>query len=309
MDGVFADDDDDSDGEYYSSEYDESCVEWEVPRARGEWQPPPVSRTPARVRLIAPRNDCTVVSKVGGSPDMLPGLDWPSRPSVYNIFPAECRLAFLMGASNARAPRLAESCAPSMRSLPQDVLQRIFQFADTHPLEFLAQLNLADVSSPHLPARGLLSFFYDTVDMPWGDHPEDATGTRVLFTPAERMHALQPRPTPESRHNWPNKQCTPMWTYPWEARALRGPRLNMDGVRLLGRPMLLQGDRLETTADDMCSGSLLRSSRSNAKERWVQLFQMSTDGVRMGGFLHFMIPRTDLANGEFKNAVSVFVTD
>ena len=100
-----------------------------------------------------------------------------------------------------------------------------------------------------------------------------------------------------------------MWTYPWEARALRGPRLNMDGVRLLGRPMLLQGDRLETTAEDMCSGSLLRSSRSNAKERWVQLFQMSTDGVRMGGFLHFMIPRTDLANGEFKNAVSVFVTD
>lgn len=86
-----------------------------------------------------------------------------------------------MGASNACAPQLAESCAPSMRSLPQDVLQRIFQFADTHPLEFLAQLNLADVSSPHLPARGLLSFFYDTADMPWGDHnPEDATGSRPI---------------------------------------------------------------------------------------------------------------------------------
>lgn len=53
------------------------------------------------------------------------------------------------------------------------------------PLAFLAQFALADVphaeGEPLLPNRGLLSFFYDTVEQPWGFDPEDRDGWRVLY--------------------------------------------------------------------------------------------------------------------------------
>jgi uncharacterized protein YwqG len=51
------------------------------------------------------------------------------------------------------------------------------------PLGFLAQINLSDLPiNPHgLPPKGLLSFFYDTENQPWGFH-EDAGDWAVLFT-------------------------------------------------------------------------------------------------------------------------------
>jgi uncharacterized protein YwqG len=56
------------------------------------------------------------------------------------------------------------------------------------PLSFLAQINLADVASQGcdlpLPRRGLLLFFYDTDNQPWGMYPHDSVGTQVLFVPA-----------------------------------------------------------------------------------------------------------------------------
>ena len=45
------------------------------------------------------------------------------------------------------------------------------------PLQFLAQVNLADVArfpcASDLPSSGLLSFFYDAAEMPWGFDPKD----------------------------------------------------------------------------------------------------------------------------------------
>jgi hypothetical protein len=55
------------------------------------------------------------------------------------------------------------------------------------PLSFIAQINLADVAlySPAatLPTTGLLSFFYDLEEQPWGYDPHNLGGFRVLYVP------------------------------------------------------------------------------------------------------------------------------
>jgi len=54
-------------------------------------------------------------------------------------------------------------------------------------LDFLLQINLADVhpfeSQQLLPATGLLTFFYDLNDQPWGFDPAELEGFRVIYTP------------------------------------------------------------------------------------------------------------------------------
>lgn len=56
------------------------------------------------------------------------------------------------------------------------------------PLDFLLQVNLAEISEfnvhRQLPAEGLLSFFYDMEEQPWGYDPKDLDGFRVVYTPA-----------------------------------------------------------------------------------------------------------------------------
>lgn len=62
------------------------------------------------------------------------------------------------------------------------------------PLMFLAQFNLADLPKPDvqpgLPASGLLSFWYDTADEPWGFDPKDRGSFQVLYTdaPTDQLH-------------------------------------------------------------------------------------------------------------------------
>lgn len=48
-------------------------------------------------------------------------------------------------------------------------------------LTFLAQINLSDVKSTELLARGWLLFFYDVEQQPWGYKPEDLDGAAVRF--------------------------------------------------------------------------------------------------------------------------------
>ena len=58
---------------------------------------------------------------------------------------------------------------------------------DDRPLSFMAQVNLADTSgltNGVLPATGLLSFFYDAVNQPWGFDPADSGGRAVRYWPA-----------------------------------------------------------------------------------------------------------------------------
>lgn len=58
---------------------------------------------------------------------------------------------------------------------------------DGVPLAFVAQIDLAETNpfDPEgvLPARGLLSFFYEANTAVWGSDPKDRGGWAVLFTP------------------------------------------------------------------------------------------------------------------------------
>lgn len=59
---------------------------------------------------------------------------------------------------------------------------------DGTPLSFLGQIDLgqaqAALSINHLPQSGILLFFYDTNDQPWGFDPSDRDGFRVEYYPA-----------------------------------------------------------------------------------------------------------------------------
>ncbi len=48
------------------------------------------------------------------------------------------------------------------------------------PLTFLAQLELAAIRAPGLPAAGWLLFFYDAVEQPWGFDPDDEGSACVV---------------------------------------------------------------------------------------------------------------------------------
>jgi uncharacterized protein YwqG len=89
-------------------------------------------------------------TKFGGSPD-LPGLaHWP----VSSPYPAKGRN----------------------------------KSVDARPLEFLCQINMADVvwaqsEDLPIPKTGLLSVFYDNEEQPWGYDPAQASGARMIYTP------------------------------------------------------------------------------------------------------------------------------
>lgn len=56
------------------------------------------------------------------------------------------------------------------------------------PIDFLLQIDLAKVfpldPTESLPQSGLLSFFYDLKEQPWGYDPKRLNGFRVFYTPA-----------------------------------------------------------------------------------------------------------------------------
>jgi uncharacterized protein YwqG len=71
---------------------------------------------------------------------------------------------------------------------------------DGGPLSFLMQINLAAVASTipgdELPDRGLLAFFYDAMEQPWGFDPAHHGGWRVLYIAPEAD--VQRRALPDS---------------------------------------------------------------------------------------------------------------
>jgi uncharacterized protein YwqG len=115
-------------------------------------------------------------------------------------------------------PRLAPYCRPGIRLQPQAGalqeplpigLSRLGGMPDLpaeiawptwegRSLSFLGQINLANVApydaATPLPATGLLSFFYDALEQPWGYDPAHRGGAQVLYH--EAASSLMPRPFP-----------------------------------------------------------------------------------------------------------------
>lgn len=63
------------------------------------------------------------------------------------------------------------------------------------PLTFLAQLDLATLRVPDLPASGWLLFFYDVVEQPWGFDPRDDGAAQVIhIDPPQEFLTRCPHP-------------------------------------------------------------------------------------------------------------------
>ena len=56
------------------------------------------------------------------------------------------------------------------------------------PLSFLAQINCADLqgftSAKNLPSSGMLYFFYDAIEQPWGFDPSNRKGSAIIYHPS-----------------------------------------------------------------------------------------------------------------------------
>ena len=68
--------------------------------------------------------------------------------------------------------------------LPDDVEWFADEMAGI-PLSFICQINFAEVkpydSDDKLPSSGMLYFFYDCLEMPWGYDPTDGVGKKVFY--------------------------------------------------------------------------------------------------------------------------------
>lgn len=209
-----------------------------------------------------------------------------------------------------------------------------------HPLAFLGQLNLADLhgftSAADLPTRGLLSFFYDAYEQPWGLGPDETGGWEVIYLPhpTSDLHRRRaPRSLPEA------SRFAPCSLHLYEAVSLPPSdsplldALDLDDEewdryhdllferlefhphatlhQLLGYPDPIQGDmHLHLTSRQHLAGTFDldadvadRGLTPNAAD-WQLLLQLDSDdraGMMWGdcGRLYFWLHRTDLVQRTF----------
>jgi len=153
-------------------------------------------------------------SKVGGYPDLPPGIPWP-----------ECR---------------------------------------GHPLDFLAQINLTELSgfegSEHLPPSGILLFFFGTEGDPFHHPAEDTSSWRVLYFDGPDSALERRIPPGGDEYNPCRVHFSQEWTIPaYESKLFDSLKLTEQeqsayldmleqygnvGIvnRILGHPAPIQGD-------------------------------------------------------------------
>lgn len=208
------------------------------------------------------------------------------------------------------------------------------------PLALMAQLSMPDLAAMHiesdLPATGMLYFFYDMVDQPWGYNPANRNAWKVIYCDVERASLRRrglPLPAPEE---YPLPVCelefhAEFTLPPYNSDQVGELRLGEEDEekywnvvnegtihRLLGYPALEQNDiRWEAqfasngyfTGDgpidtaDPAARALLPGVSD-----WRLLFQMEDDNDSgaawfggAGGRLFFSIRKQDLAHDNFEN--------
>jgi len=218
---------------------------------------------------------------------------------------------------------------------------RLTQGFKPRPLSFLAQLDLATLPVPSglLPDSGLLLFFYDAVQQPWGFDPRDRGSSRVLFLPegtALKRTAPPPDMSAESMFTAGLLSASLIAALPTYADRL-GIKLEDPAYfsfgetsseiagegphhRLLGWPEVVQSDDMDLECQLASSGVFAggpAASRSPEAARlldgatdWMLLLQLSTDddaGWMWGdtGSIYFWIRKQDLAERRFENVWTI----
>jgi uncharacterized protein YwqG len=209
------------------------------------------------------------------------------------------------------------------------------------PMALLAQFNLAEVA-PHdtaqlLPKVGLLYFFYDMVDQPWGYDSANREGWRVIYSNAADP-ALTRAPLPQPIANWDFEVTgqlafsTELTLPPVGRRAVKALRLSGKELdcydellgadlgqvvhRLLGYPAELQSDT-RWEAQLASNGIYLGSGPVDVTDppirrllpgiaEWRLLFQLDDDNDGgaawfggAGGRLYYLIRQKDLQRRDF----------
>jgi len=198
------------------------------------------------------------------------------------------------------------------------------------PLQFLAQIALAH-TAPHdaegaLPHEGLLQFFYDAEEQPWGFDPQDRGGWRVLChgsAAGQLTRCAAPGPADSEPFTPCALAVEPVLTLPpfgneLDDLGLTGGEADLyldllpdmtPGTCLLGHPAQVQGDmRLECqlassriyVGDPEGYRSAEAEARRPGAADWRLLFQLdSEDAADMMwgdcGMLYFWIRKQDLA--------------
>lgn len=193
------------------------------------------------------------------------------------------------------------------------------------PLEFLARIDLSQVPASGVtrPAGGLVEFFYDSENQPWGFEEADLGGARILhhLDPSNLQPTLKPGsgPHPPLRKPLQFASCEAFSpSSDFEDRFLdflqqsdEATHEKLDDLhetllenappethRVLSLPLLIQGDM---------DGELKLASRLHGlpeSTEWTLLLQLDSDdelGWCWGdaGFLYFWVPTADLAAGRF----------
>ncbi len=257
-----------------------------------------IARPSIRVHSSAPVEEATIqvgASKLGGLPDLPPGIGWPQWQGISQSFIGQIRL------------------------------EEVHQYDVEHVL----------------PARGLLSFFYDAKQSTYGDAVGDTGAWRVFFSedtahlkrtsvphdlPADSQFkassltfssqlTLSPQPQlevpglPWSDAN--QQRYDPIFARFTDNHGATEPR-----DQLLGHPLTLQDDmRLQCeTASQNITANVDSPELAQKALRWQLLFQIDSD-ERIGmhwasaGLLYYWITRADLQARNFEGTWLVLQSD
>lgn len=292
----------------------------------------------------APDKDIPIgASKIGGAPDLPPGLKWPTREPTAH------------GKSNIEMLRKLDA-EKSSEYYKREIALKGPLADNPAPLTFMIQVDLADAAAAgeidaDIPREGWLLVFYDLVFRPWFGHDENDTPLfHVLHITGDRS-ALERRTPPdmgyplydpldEYRNMLPPARLSPVFSYtlpdsgtlrifarhaaegryPHEEWLDQSPTTHLNGAnRLGGWPENIQGDMaIELAAHDagieLPFGSRFIAAAQALQPRadqWVHLLQIGdydSDVNDFDGLYHIWIKREDLKARDFTKARLIYRT-
>lgn len=206
--------------------------------------------------------------------------------------------------------------------------------ADRMPLAFLAQIDLSELPESSLIGNsGMLSFFYNTDEEPWGLDPKDREQSKVLFFPSSEHLVKTSCPTTlrtgfipcaiefHSELSFPDSTITVPLNYRMghEYDLFCEEWYGMPIHRLLGHPQLIQYDWRENCqlasnginiGDSVNHDSEEIRTLQRGASNWKLLLQIDSDelpGMQWGddGRLYFCIEKQALAEKDFQNVWTI----